>query len=155
MNGSTHRRTSLIAAAVARRGARDRQHRRGRRPVAASRRITRARHPERGGRLGAGLADDGSRGRRLHGHPQQPAPVDDALVAVTSPAAAVVELHETVPDPSTGMMAMQPVVSVPVPAGGMAELKPGGYHVMLIDLVAPLTEGTTIDLSSRSRAAPS
>jgi copper(I)-binding protein len=71
---------------------------------------------------------------------------DDAFVSATSSAAAVVELHETVPDPSSGMMAMQPVVSIPVPAGGMAELKPGGYHVMLIDLVAPLAEGTTVDL---------
>ena len=71
---------------------------------------------------------------------------DDALVAVTTPAATVVELHETVPTAS-GEMMMQPVVSIPVPAGGMAELKPGGYHMMLIDLVAPLVEGTTIELT--------
>ena len=60
-------------------------------------------------------------------------------------------------------MMMQPVVSIPVPAGGMAELKPGGYHIMLIDLVAPLTEGATIDLTltfaerhgpDRDRAGP-
>ena len=72
---------------------------------------------------------------------------DDALVAVTSPAAAAVELHETVADPSSGMMGMQPVASIPVPAGGTTELKPGGYHMMLIDLVAPLVEGTTIELT--------
>ena len=72
---------------------------------------------------------------------------DDALVAVTSPAAAAVELHETVADPSSGMMGMQPVASIPVPAGGTTELKQGGYHMMLIDLVAPLVEGTTIELT--------
>ena len=71
---------------------------------------------------------------------------DDALIAVTTPAATVVELHETVPTAS-GEMMMQPVVSIPVPAGGMAELKPGGYHMMLIDLTAPLVEGSTIELT--------
>ena len=71
---------------------------------------------------------------------------DDALVAVSTPATATVELHETVPTAS-GEMMMQPVVSIPVPAGGMAELKPGGYHLMLIDLAAPLVEGTPIELT--------
>jgi copper(I)-binding protein len=72
---------------------------------------------------------------------------DDALVAVTSPAAATVELNETVADPSSGMMGMQPVAAIPVPAGGTTELKEGGYHLMLVGLVAPLVEGTTIELT--------
>jgi periplasmic copper chaperone A len=70
---------------------------------------------------------------------------DDALVSVTSPAAATVELHETTANAS-GEMVMQPVVSVPVPAGGSVELKPGSYHVMLIGLVAPLEIGDTVEL---------
>ena len=63
----------------------------------------------------------------------------DALVGASSPAAASVEVHETMAmgSPSAsigGMMGMQPVARVEIPAGGSLELKPGGYHAMLIDL---------------------
>jgi copper(I)-binding protein len=34
-----------------------------------------------------------------------------------------------------------------VPAGGVVELKPGGYHIMLIDLVMPLEAGEAIELT--------
>ena len=70
---------------------------------------------------------------------------DDALVSVTSPSAATVELHETTANAS-GEMVMQPVASVPVPAGGSVELKPGSYHMMLIGLVAPLQVGDIVEL---------
>jgi periplasmic copper chaperone A len=70
---------------------------------------------------------------------------DDALVSITSPAAATVELHQTTANAS-GEMVMQPVPSVPVPAGGSVELKPGSYHIMLIGLVAPLEIGDTVEL---------
>jgi periplasmic copper chaperone A len=70
---------------------------------------------------------------------------DDALVAAASDVAGSVELHETTEDDS-GMMTMVPVESVPIPAGGQAVLEPGGYHIMLVDLVAPLEEGATFDL---------
>jgi copper(I)-binding protein len=72
-------------------------------------------------------------------------PTDDALVAATSPAAAIVEIHETT-ERASGEMTMALVTAVPVPSGGMAELKPGGYHVMLIDLVEPLDAGMTLEL---------
>jgi copper(I)-binding protein len=71
---------------------------------------------------------------------------DDALIGVTSPAANVVETHET-KDDGTGQMAMMPVESIAVPAGGMAELKPGSFHIMLIDLVAPLAVGDMVPLT--------
>jgi copper(I)-binding protein len=71
---------------------------------------------------------------------------DDALVSVSSPASAVVELHETTGTDS-GEMSMAPVDAIAVPAGGMVELEPGGYHVMLIDLVEPLGPGMSVDLS--------
>ena len=71
---------------------------------------------------------------------------DDALIGVTSPAAGTVETHET-KDDGTGQMAMMPVDSIPVPAGGSVELKPGGYHIMLIDLVAPLETGGKVPLT--------
>ncbi len=71
---------------------------------------------------------------------------DDALVGATSPAAAVVEMHQTVAG-EDGMMTMRPVPAIPVPAGGMVELVPGGYHLMLIDLVEPLAEGMDVELA--------
>ena len=71
---------------------------------------------------------------------------DDALVGASSPAAETVEIHQTT-QAEDGTMAMAPVEEVPIPAGGVAELKPGGYHVMLIDLVAPLVEGEQIELT--------
>lgn len=46
-----------------------------------------------------------------------------------------------------GGMTMRPVESIPLPAGGEAELKPGGLHVMLLELVDPLEEGSTIALT--------
>jgi len=70
---------------------------------------------------------------------------DDALVGATSPAAAVVEMHLSEED-AQGMMTMHPVPEIPVPAGGSVELAPGGYHLMLIDLVAPLVEGADVEL---------
>jgi periplasmic copper chaperone A len=71
---------------------------------------------------------------------------DDALVGASSPAAATVEIHQTT-QAEDGTMAMAPVEEVPIPAGGAAELKPGGYHVMLIDLVQPLVVGEQIELT--------
>ncbi|MFO1540089.1 MAG: copper chaperone PCu(A)C [Chloroflexota bacterium] len=71
---------------------------------------------------------------------------DDALVGVATPAAMHAELHETTTD-AAGMMGMVAVDAVPVPAGGMAVLEPGGYHVMLMGLTGPLVAGTTIPLT--------
>lgn len=73
------------------------------------------------------------------------ADTDDALVGVTSPAATIVETHLTEADAS-GVMTMRPVPEILVPAGGMVELMPGGYHLMLIDLVGPLEVGTDVEL---------
>jgi copper(I)-binding protein len=81
-----------------------------------------------------------------------PTGVDDALIGVSTPAAATVELHETSADAS-GMMAMHPVERIAIPAGGSAELKPGGYHIMLIGLTAPLVVGSKIDLTLRFQTA--
>lgn len=72
--------------------------------------------------------------------------IDDALVGASSPAAAVVELHQSA-DEGEGVMAMLPVDQIPVPAHGDAFIEPGGYHIMLIELVGPLAEGDDIELS--------
>jgi copper(I)-binding protein len=76
----------------------------------------------------------------------------DRLLGVTSPAAKHPELHETTADAS-GMMAMHPVDGIDVPAGGTVDLKPGGYHVMLIDLTADLVAGSKIELTLQFRDA--
>lgn len=73
-------------------------------------------------------------------------PADDAIVGVTTPAAMHAELHETQTD-AAGMMGMVPVDAIPVPAGGMAVLEPGGYHVMLMGLTEPLVAGSTVPLT--------
>jgi copper(I)-binding protein len=44
-------------------------------------------------------------------------------------------------------MTMRPVAGIDVPAKGTVQLEPGGYHIMLIDLVAPLTKGQTFELT--------
>jgi len=72
-------------------------------------------------------------------------PVDATLVGVASPAAKVVELHEMKME--GGMMKMSAIHRLPLPAGKVVELKPRGYHVMLMDLARPLKDGDTVPLS--------
>jgi hypothetical protein len=67
------------------------------------------------------------------------------LLSASSPAAGVVEIHEMLMDGST--MKMRAVPALDLPAGKAVELKPGGYHVMLMDLAAPLAAGQAIDLT--------
>ncbi len=71
---------------------------------------------------------------------------DDAkLVAAASPAAKIVEVHEMAM--KGNVMEMRAVESLALPAGKTVELKPGGYHVMLIDLVKPLGAGDTVPVT--------
>ncbi len=80
----------------------------------------------------------------------------DTLVGATSPVAQAVEVHETMtmgppaasgsPD-AGGMLGMQPVARLDIPASGSVELKPGSYHVMLIGLKRELKVGDTFDLA--------
>ena len=70
---------------------------------------------------------------------------DTALVSAASPVAAVVEIHEMKMD--GGVMKMSAVRSLAVPAGKTTELKPGGYHVMLMELRQPLKEGETVPVT--------
>jgi copper(I)-binding protein len=44
-------------------------------------------------------------------------------------------------------MKMRPLPAVDIKAGGQAELKPGGMHIMLVGLAAPLKEGQTFPLT--------
>jgi copper(I)-binding protein len=70
---------------------------------------------------------------------------DSRLIAVKSPVAGMVEVHEMAMDKD--VMTMRAVTGgLPLPAGKTVELKPGGYHVMLMDLKQPVKEGETVAL---------
>lgn len=73
---------------------------------------------------------------------------DDALLGATSPACGTVELHESFMN-DAGAMAMQPVAGgkIAVPAGGSAELKQGGLHVMCINKLVDFAEGAELELT--------
>ena len=67
------------------------------------------------------------------------------LVAAASPAAKIVEVHEM--SMKDNVMQMRAVEAIALPAGKTVELKPGGYHVMFIDLVKPLEKGATVPIT--------
>ncbi len=66
----------------------------------------------------------------------------DRLVSASSPAAAKVELHVHIND--NGVMKMRQVAGYDVPAKGSFELKPGGAHLMFMDLTRPFKEGEKV-----------
>lgn len=68
------------------------------------------------------------------------------LVGVSSPAAGVAEIHEMKMDKDVMKMAALPN-GLDLPAGKVVELKPGSYHVMLMDLKAPLTKDSTVPVT--------
>jgi len=68
--------------------------------------------------------------------------VPDRLVAASSPASAKVELHVHIND--GGVMKMREVPGYDVPAKGSFELKPGGAHLMFMDVRRPFKEGEKV-----------
>ena len=68
-----------------------------------------------------------------------------ALVGAESPVARVAELH-TMAGPA-GRMEMRPVEAIELPANGDVKLAPGGRHLMLIDLRAPLRAGDIVPVT--------
>lgn len=70
---------------------------------------------------------------------------DRKLLRVDSPIAKTVELHNHIND--NGVMKMRPVKEIDVKSNGQAELKPGSYHVMLIDLKQALQEGEKVPMT--------
>jgi copper(I)-binding protein len=70
---------------------------------------------------------------------------DDRLVSASTPVAEKAEPHSTTSD--NGVMKMRPVDGIDVKAGGKAELKPGGLHLMLMGLKAPLKAGQSFPLT--------
>ena len=68
-----------------------------------------------------------------------------SLVGVESPAANIVELHEMVM--ADNVMKMRAVPRLDIKPGQPVELKPGSYHVMLIDLKKPLAKGDVVPIT--------
>ena len=68
----------------------------------------------------------------------------DRLLSVTTDAAEMAEVHESVI--KDGVATMGSVAQLEIPAGGTVELKPGGFHIMLSGLNAPLKKGGMVML---------
>ena len=73
------------------------------------------------------------------------------LVGVSTPVAGTAEVHEMKMDGD--VMRMRAISKLELPARQTVELKPGGYHVMLMDLKQPLTPGSTVPLTLTLRDA--
>jgi copper(I)-binding protein len=69
----------------------------------------------------------------------------DRVVGASSPVAGRVEMHVTVREGD--VMKMREVKGFDVPAGGSFELKPGGAHLMLMDLKRPIKKGEKVPLT--------
>ena len=90
-------------------------------------------------------------------------PDDLVGASVPSDVAAAAEVHETRTEggmdgemddmgdmsdgEGSGMMTMQEVEMIPVPADGSVTLEPGGYHIMVLDLQADLSAGDTVPVT--------
>ena len=80
-------------------------------------------------------------------------PAGDRLVSASTPLAASVEIHEMRMDGA--VMQMREVAGgLPLPPGQPVTLSPGGYHMMLVNLVRPLRTGESIPLQLRFQNAP-
>jgi len=71
---------------------------------------------------------------------------NDRLLGVTSSLARATELHETRID-ENGLNRMRPLSALPIAQGSQTSFAPGGYHVMLIGLNAPLNDGDNVNFT--------
>jgi copper(I)-binding protein len=69
---------------------------------------------------------------------------EDTLIAARTPAAARVEFHRT--SVESGMARMRPAGALVIAPNSTITAEPGGLHLMLIDLKAPLVAGTSVPL---------
>ena len=75
----------------------------------------------------------------------------DRLVGASSPLAGKVETHVTIKDGE--ILRMREVKGYDVPAKGSFELKPGGAHLMFVELKKPLKEGDKVPVTLRFEKA--
>jgi copper(I)-binding protein len=73
------------------------------------------------------------------------------LVGVSSPVAGVAEVHEMRMDGD--VMKMRAITGLELPAGKTVQLKPGSYHLMLMDLKAPLLKDSAVPVTLRFKNA--
>jgi hypothetical protein len=73
------------------------------------------------------------------------APQATRLVGVSSPVAGVAQVHEMKMEGS--VMQMRAIPTLDLPANQTVELKPGSYHLMLMDLKAPLMKDSSVALT--------
>jgi copper(I)-binding protein len=69
------------------------------------------------------------------------------LVGVQSPVAGVAEIHEMKMEGD--VMRMRAISALDLPAGQAVALRPGGYHLMLMDLKQPLVKDTQVPVTLR------
>lgn len=69
----------------------------------------------------------------------------DQLTTVTTPVAAMASLHQTIDD--NGVMKMRAVTSLSVDHNQSVTLKPGSYHIMLMNLKQPLKQGDNFPIT--------
>ena len=69
----------------------------------------------------------------------------DTLLAVRTPLSGKAEVHDMTNN--NGVMRMGPAGPVQIPAGGEVSLAPGGLHIMMMKLQAPLIKGENIEVT--------
>lgn len=92
-------------------------------------------------RASPGLAQAGAAFMTLRNAGQTP----DRLIKAEAPVSERTELHTVTRDGD--VLRMRAVEAIDIPAGGEAQLKPGGYHVMFLGLKEPLKEGASVPLT--------
>jgi periplasmic copper chaperone A len=71
-------------------------------------------------------------------------PETRSLVRLSSPQFSAVEMHRTVV--VDGLVRMEALPGLDIPAGGRLTMQPGGYHLMLINPVTPLESGAEVEI---------
>lgn len=94
-----------------------------------------------------GAADHGGAVSAAYMVIQNDSDTDVTLISAATDAASIVEIHETTVDENEVMRMRELPDGLTVPAGEQAELVPGGYHVMLIDLTRELNPGDSVTLT--------
>jgi copper(I)-binding protein len=75
----------------------------------------------------------------------------DVLLGASTPVAASVQMHQTTI--AEGMARMRPLTEIVIAPGTTVRIEPGGIHLMLVDLKAPLELGKSVPLDLQFRAA--
>jgi len=76
---------------------------------------------------------------------------EDRLMSATCACARAVEIH--VSHVMNGTAMMMPASALPIPAGGQIAFGPGGYHLMILGLKAPLQDGAVQSLTLKFQHA--